>query len=179
MLSSSFTDLEIMEKNEGQYRAHQVRMQLVEAGGQTAQELGLNRIQGQTLVYLYLCNGECSLDQIEQSLGLSKAAVSIAARQLEALGLLRRVWKTGDRKRYYRTADNLGQALRDGLLDMLRRKVDQTARILDETVQVLRCDAGADDADLGFLNSRIERSQVLCTRARQVLNSRLLRYLTR
>lgn len=160
-------------------RADALRMQLVEAGGQAAQELGLNRIQGQVLVYLYLCDGPGSLDQMERSLGLSKAAVSIAARQLETLGLLRRVWKTGDRRRYYRTADNLGQALRDGLLGLLRRKIEQMHNVLDTTDDALSQAGDTEDDELAFLKRRVERAQVLCRRGERLLNNRVLRHITR
>ena len=56
------------------------RTRLVETGGRTSQDLGFGRIVGQVLVYLYLQPKECSLDVLEQELGLSKASVSVAAR---------------------------------------------------------------------------------------------------
>lgn len=168
-----------MKKKRTTHDAHLVRMRLVEAGGQTAQDLGLSRIQGQTLVYLYLWDGECSLDQIERDLGLSKAAVSIAARQLETLGFLRRVWVKGDRRHYYRTADNLAQALREGLAGLLRRKMDQTAHVLNETFQAMHRENGPADPDWDFLQSRIKRAKNLSDRAGKLLNSRLLGYLVR
>ena len=77
-----------------------IRAGLVEAGGRMSQEFGLGRIVGQVLISLYLTDGEASLDDLEQELGLSKAAVSTAARQLESLVYEVRVWKQGDRKRY-------------------------------------------------------------------------------
>ena len=61
-------------------------MRLIETGGQTSQDLGLGRIVGQILVYLYLKPSACSLEELENDLGLSKASISIAARQLEQLG---------------------------------------------------------------------------------------------
>ena len=99
-----------------------VRKRLTEVGGRTSQDLGLGRIVGQILVHLYLSPAECPLDDIARDLGLSKAAVSIAARQLESLGLLRRSWKSGDRKTYYRTADDIATALHQGLLILVRRR---------------------------------------------------------
>ena len=67
------------------------QMRLGETGGRTSQDLGLGRIVGQVLVYLYLQPSACSLEKLEKALGLSKASVSIAARQLEQLGLVQRV----------------------------------------------------------------------------------------
>ncbi|MCI5129968.1 MAG: hypothetical protein D3904_00210 [Candidatus Electrothrix sp. EH2] len=98
-------------------------MQLVETGGRTSQELGAGRIVGQIMVYLYLQKDAQSLDSIGEALALSKASISIAVRQLEQLGLVRRVWVKRDRKKYYRSADNIGSGLQQGLLSFLRQKV--------------------------------------------------------
>ena len=76
-----------------------IKSSLIETGGRTSQELGMGRMVGQILVYLYLSDGDCSLDQIGEDLELSKASVSIAARQLEKIGLIKRSWQKGDRKK--------------------------------------------------------------------------------
>ena len=86
----------------------EVRTRLIEVAGRTTQDLGMGRIIGQVLGDIYMTDGDSSLDDIGEGLGLSKAAVSIAARQLEGFGLLQRVWKKGDRKNYYRIVDHLG-----------------------------------------------------------------------
>ena len=154
----------------------EVRMRLVEVGGGIAQDLGLGRVVGQILAYLYLSEGERSMDEIGEDLGLSKAAVSVAARQLETLGLLRRVWKRGDRKSYYRTADNVASALQQGLLAFLRQKTRAVAEELDrahEELQEVSADAG-DDKDAAFLYSRVERAKLLRDRGAKLLQSRLL-----
>lgn len=151
-------------------------MRLVEVGGGIAQDLGLGRVVGQILAYLYLSEGERSMDEIGEDLGLSKAAVSVAARQLETLGLLRRVWKRGDRKSYYRTADNVASALQQGLLAFLRQKTRAVAEELDrahEELQEVSADAG-DDKDAAFLYSRVERAKLLRDRGAKLLQSRLL-----
>ena len=109
-----------------------------------SQEFGLGRIVGQVLISLYLTDGEASLDQLEQELGLSKAAVSTAARQLETLGFVVRVWKQGDRKSYYRTVDTIGAALSQGLLAMVRRRVQSAGMELDAALDTLERHGGQD-----------------------------------
>lgn len=158
-----------------------MRARLVELGGRTAQDLGLGRIVGQMVVYLYLWKGECSLDQIEEALGLSKAAVSVAARQLESLGLIRRVWKKGDRKSYYRTADDIGVALQQGILGLVRRKIESAGSELDQVCALLEAGGGASEGgeDLAFLASRVQRAKVLRDRAAKILGSKLLQFLAR
>ena len=158
--------------------AHEVRLRLVEVGGRTAQDLGLGRIVGQMLVYLYLWDGDCSLDQTGEELGLSKAAVSIAARQLESLGLIRRTWKQGDRRKYYRTVDNIGVALRQGLFSLARSKIEAVAGELDAAHAALTGNGRATaPVELRFLAARVKRAKVLRDRASKALRSPLLRLL--
>ena len=156
--------------------AWEVRMRLVEVGGGIAQDLGLGRIVGQILVYLYLSESERSMDQIGEDLGLSKAAVSVAARQLETLGLVRRVWKRGDRRSYYRTADNIATALQQGLVAFLSQKTQAVAEELDRANDELSVLAGVPEAgsEAEFLYGRVKRAKLLRDRAAKLLESRLL-----
>jgi DNA-binding transcriptional regulator GbsR (MarR family) len=151
-------------------------MRLVEMGGGIAQDLGLGRIVGQILVYLYLSDAERSMDRIVDDLGLSKAAVSVASRQLETLGLVRRVWKAGDRRSYYRTADNIATALQQGLLAFLRQKTRAVSEELDwaneELAGVAKDPGGGSDAE--FLLARVQRARLLRDRASKLLESRLV-----
>ncbi len=156
------------------------RTRLVETGGRTSQDLGLGRIVGQVLVYLYLQPTACSLDTLEQDLGLSKASVSIAARQLEVLGLVSRVWVKGERKKYYRSAENIASALQQGLLSIVRQKVeffgDELAACNDLLDSVPEEDA---TRDLTFLRQRVTRAGKLQQRLAKVLGNPLVRLLTK
>lgn len=154
-------------------------MRLVAEGGRAAQDLGFGRIPGQILVYLYLSDGERSLDQIEGYLGMSKAAASGATRQLEGLGFLKRVWRQGDRKVYYRTADDLGEVFREGLVAILRRKVESIGGELERTMKMIASTDSPDDSEIRFLTHRIKRAKDLSDRTKRILNSRILRYLSR
>lgn len=159
--------------------AKQVRLRLAEVVGATAQDLGFGRIAGQVLIHLYLSPGDCSLDQIEGDLGLSKAAASIAARQLESMGFLRRSWRQGDRKVYYRTADNLGAAFRDGMVSLLSRKLEVVGSELVQMEELIQSSDGVVHPEWVFLKERIKRARDLNNRAGKVLKSRILRYLAR
>lgn len=156
--------------------ARDIRRRLAAAGGRTSHDLGLGRIVGQMVVYLYLWDGDCSLDQIAAELGLSKAAVSVAARQLEHLGMIRRTWREGDRRKYYRTVDNIGVALQQGLLSILRSKIEAMAGELD-TAHAALAAGGRADTELQFLSGRVKRAKVLRDRAHKVLGHPLLKLL--
>ncbi len=159
---------------------HTARSRLIETGGRTSQDFGLGRIVGQVLVYLYLQPKECSLDVLESDLGLSKASISVAARQLESLGLVSRVWVKGERKKYYRSAENIASALQQGLLSIVRQKVELFGGELDISMELLESAAAQDgNRDLEFLRQRVSRASKLQKRLRRVVGNPLLRLITK
>ncbi len=156
------------------------RARLIETGGRTSHDLGLGRIVGQVLVYLYLQPTECSLDVLEEELGLSKASVSVAARQLESLGLVSRVWVKGERKKYYRSAENIASALQQGLLSIVRQKVEFFGSELDTSIGLLEsAPEQTETKDLEFLKNRVNRASKLQKRLDRVLGNPLVRLLTK
>ena len=156
----------------------EVRGRLIDVGGRTSQDLGLGRIVGQILVYLYLREGESSIDQIGHDLGLSKASVSIAARQLENLGLLRRAWKKADRKTYYRTADDIASALQQGLLAFVGQKIQAVAGELDNVSGKLEEAVNSPEAgkEMEFVYSRVKRAKVLRDKLAGLLDNPILKF---
>lgn len=157
-----------------------VKSGIIDLAGKTAQDLGLGRIPGLVMGYLYLSEGERSLDEIGEELGLSKAAVSIAARRLENLELLRRVWRKGDRRSYYRVADNFRLALQRGIIATVEAKVRMIGEQLDNAEELIRSvKSGARDAELGFVHGRLRRARRMRDRVVRILESPVVRLLGR
>lgn len=159
-----------MEKSTG---SAAVKARLVASGGRLAQEFGFNRVAGETLACLYLTPGEASLDALEKQLHLSKAAVSLAAAQLERMGLVHRVRKAGDRKRYYRSAEDIGSALRHGILTFARAKMAVLETDLGRAEEAL--EELAPDEKSRFLESRVARMRELNRRIGKLLDNPLVK----
>lgn len=142
-----------------------------------AQDFGFNRVAGQVLACLYLTDGAASLDDLEGALRLSKAAVSLACTQLQRLGLIQRVRTPGDRKRYYRSADDIGSALRHGILAFTRSKM----AVLQTDLKLAHDALAGRERDKGavFLAGRVARMQDLNRRADRLLDNPLLRLFSR
>ena len=156
----------------------EVRQRLIEVAGRTTQDLGMGRIIGQVLGDIYLTDGNSSLDDIGRNLGLSKAAVSIAARQLESLGLLQRIWKKDDRKNYYRIVEHLGVALRQGLLELVRGKMRTAGVELDRAEELLKqAGNGGNNSEINFLQGRLNRARQLRQRATRIFNNPIMKML--
>lgn len=157
----------------------EARARLVEAGGRASQDLGTGRIVGQILVYLYLQENECSLDAIADELGLSKASVSIAVRQLEQLGLARNVWKSGDKRKYYKSAENIAKALQQGVLLLFRQKIQIFGDELDDTMSMISAipDEPSLHHEVVFLQQRLERAKKLQSGLERILGNPLIKLL--
>lgn len=156
----------------------EVRTRLIEMAGRTTQDLGMGRIIGQVLGDIYLTAGDSSLDDIGRNLGLSKAAVSIAARQLESLGLLQRIWKKADRRNYYRIVDHLGVALRQGVLESVRGKLRTAGAELDHAEELLRqAGNGENNSAIKFLQGRLNRAKQQRQRATRIFNNPIMKML--
>lgn len=153
---------------------------LVGAGGRMSQNLGLGRIPGQILVFIYLTPDEKSLDEIEIGLGLSKASVSVAIRQLERLGMVTRVWKKGDRKSYYRTADNFTKALQKGTIEFVNQKIAIVGDEINQAYQLMEQvdPEEAKSRELKFLNKRLKRAKNLQDKVVKALNHPIIRKLS-
>lgn len=72
--------------------------------GQSAEQDGFPRIAGRLFGYLLLSETPCSLRELADALGVSKASVSTDARRLLDHGVLERVPQPDDRRDYYRLA---------------------------------------------------------------------------
>lgn len=79
--------------------------EFIERLGLLAEEQGIPRIGGRMIGYLLLHDEQKSLDQIAEDLQVSKASISLNGRWLEKLGVVERVGSPGDRRDYYRIAD--------------------------------------------------------------------------
>ena len=72
--------------------------------GLVAEADGLPRIGGRLFALLILSDQPRSLDDLADTLGVSKASISTEARRLVDKGIAERVARTGDRRDYYAIA---------------------------------------------------------------------------
>jgi DNA-binding transcriptional regulator GbsR (MarR family) len=107
-------------------RLRQQRL-LVEEFGLLFEEMGQTRMDGRISAWLLLSDPPVqSLTEIADALGVSKAAVSTAARSLLRVGMVERVSEPGRRGDYYRSLPgNLEDVLRLDHLHTLSRLVDR------------------------------------------------------
>ena len=75
----------------------------IERAGLLWEQDGLPRIAGRIFALALISEESLSLDEIAESLSVSKASVSNDTRLLEHMGFIERVSRPGDRKDYYQS----------------------------------------------------------------------------
>lgn len=80
--------------------------QFIERVGLYFEQYHLSRIGGRLLGLLMLVEGPLSLDEMATALGVSRASVSTNIRQTADCGLTEHLSLPGDRRDYYRFAEN-------------------------------------------------------------------------
>ena len=123
---------------------HPETRQLIERIGVLTENEGLPRIAGRIFGLLLVTPGECSLDDMAETLGVSKASISTDARRLEQYGIVVRTSKPGDRRDYYGIAPNA-----------LRQSLERKLRGMGEFLEILR-DARALPDTTPDVRERIE-----------------------
>ena len=97
---------------------------LVERFGLRFEADGLPRIAGRMLGLLMVSAEPRSLDELAEELQASKTSVNTNARLLERMGAVERATKPGDRRDYYRVADNLHERMLDSRLEQMKTTRD-------------------------------------------------------
>lgn len=111
----------------------------VERMGRYFEADGVPRISGRLFGFLLLQAEPCSLDDLAETLRVSKASVSTNARLLENLGILERTTEPGDRRDYYQVNDDMHQR-------MLERRLERMRQMRALIAEALQTPAAARDA---------------------------------
>ncbi|MDX8044426.1 hypothetical protein SH601_00365 [Gracilibacillus sp. S3-1-1] len=84
-----------------------INNQIISEFSKTLEMFSLNKTEAQLFVTLYLHEKPMTLDEMKDSLGKSKTAMSYAIRRLQEFNLVERVWQKGVRKDLYETREEL------------------------------------------------------------------------
>jgi DNA-binding transcriptional regulator GbsR (MarR family) len=98
-----------------------------------AEQDGFPRIAGRIMGFLLLHEGPYTLDELADELQISKTSASTNARLLEQHGIIERVVKAGDRRDFYRLAENHWERM----FDVVRKRMQRFQTVLDETMAAL------------------------------------------
>ena len=116
---------------------HRAERLLVEEYGLLFEEMGNTRMEGRVMGWLLLADQPVqSLTEIADGLGVSKAAVSTAARSLLQVGAVERVSEPGRRGDFYRSIPGkLDDVLRPDRITTMGRLVDRSLELVADKDQ--------------------------------------------
>ena len=157
-----------------------LRLRFIESAGYFTQSLGAGRVLGQIFAHIYFSKDPQSLDDLSRLLEISKGSASMAVRQLEQWGALRRMWVKGDRKDYYTATDEFGRIIRKALLDMIGRKMETSDGLLEDAQALLQEHARngkKTDEDWVFVSRRVKKLQTFRDRTQGLWDSSITKML--
>lgn len=115
-----------------------VRDSLIEAMGKQSSFWGLGKTTGEIYAVLYLSSDPVTLEEIAVHLRFTKGNVSLAVRNLERLGMVRRIWRKGDRKVYFEAETDFWKITRSVLSQRQKPEFDDSFRLVEESLELAR-----------------------------------------
>lgn len=99
--------------------------------GEMGSVWGVNKVMGQLHALLIASPDPLTLDDMADSLGISRSNASMNIRELRAWGVVRKVFVRGDRKDYYVAEDNIWKLLTQIVKERKRREFEPTLEAMN------------------------------------------------
>lgn len=106
--------------------------------GRLARFFGFSEVMGRLYGTLLLAPEPLSLDDLAETLEISKGSVSMNMRSLERWGMAKEVWVRGERKKYYTAEPDFWQVIRNVLSSREQREVQVALHVLRDSIEKLR-----------------------------------------
>jgi DNA-binding transcriptional regulator GbsR (MarR family) len=126
---------------DGSQKLEKARMRVIDSITQNMILYGITPSIGRLYGLLYFNDEPMSLDSMKDELGMSKTSMSTSVRQLQELKMVEKVWKKGERKDLYHSADDWYQTFADYFSIKWRKGISQNIssikKSLDEVTELL------------------------------------------
>ncbi len=137
---------------------NEIREGLMESMGRITSFWGFSRIMGQLYGLLYLSPKALTLDEMSDSLSISKGNTSINIRALERWNMVKKVWVKGDRKDFYEAEVDFWKIIKGVLKEREKKEFDlalasvSKLRSRSEALQ-----KSANDSEAAFATDRLKK----------------------
>ena len=131
----------------------------IEGIGHLASTVGLNRVIGQLYAMLFLSNEPLCLDDMAERLKISKGNASVNIRELEKLGLVRKVWVKGSRRDFYEAELDLEKLIKSGIVAAAKRRMDMILETVDTTENLIKKAKGVEGEEKKTAELYLKRLQ--------------------
>lgn len=116
---------------------------LVQSLGRLSETAGFNRTLGQIYGLLYLSPTRLSLGEVAERLGVSKGSVSLNTKNMERMGMLKRINLPADRRDYYEANTDFWKVIRGILQDREKKLMGEFRGMLAAGLQDVKKSGGA------------------------------------
>lgn len=130
---------------------------------------GLSKSMGTIFAFLYLRPEPTSLDDIAAELHMSKGNVSLNIREVERLGMIRKVWSKGDRRDFYEAEENLWVIVRRVSRERQRREFNLAVETVERSLELLPA-SGASPA-ARFARKRLKNLESFLKNINKLVNA--------
>jgi DNA-binding transcriptional regulator GbsR (MarR family) len=119
---------------------------------------GFSKAMGAIYGVIYLSPEPVGLDELVETVGVSKGAVSTNVRQLERLGLIQKHFLLGDRKDYYVAETDFWRVVRSILKERDKNEFARALNTVDESLKmVMALSSSESETELSaFYRKRLE-----------------------
>lgn len=104
----------------------------IEGIGKLCGSFGLNRLVAQIYALLYLSQDALSLDDICETLKISKGSVSMNIRELENWGAVRKIWVKGSRKDFYEAELDVKKVVVNKLRGSVQKRLSEITNMTEQ-----------------------------------------------
>src|SRR5512141_2842026 len=129
---------------------HDLQHGTMETMGKITSFWGFSKIMGQLYGLLYLSPKPLTLDEMAESLSISKGNVSINIRALERWNMVKTVWVKGDRKDYYEAKTDFWKIVKEVLEEREKKEIDlahdSVTKLIKKTEEAQKASKNVDTA---------------------------------
>ena len=150
------------------------RDNFIEGAGHLASTMGLSRVIGQLYAMLFLSNEPLCLDDMAGRLKISKGNASVNVRELEKLGVVRKVWVKGSRRDFYEAELDLEKMIKSGIVAAAKRRMNMILETVVETENLVKKAKemnGEEKKTAGFYRKRLQSVKEIHRFAQETLEN--------
>ena len=119
--------------------------------GRLARFFGFSEVMGRLYGTLLMSPEPLSLDELGDTLDISKGSVSMNMRDLERWGMAKDVWVRGERRKFYKAESDMWQVIRNVLGSREQREVQMALHVMGENIEKLQaaeCELSPEEQQL-------------------------------
>ena len=129
--------------------------QFIEVWGAMGVLWGINRSMARVHAYMMVQEGEVDLDTISKELNISRGNASMCLKELRNWRVIHRVFKSGERKDYYRVEENSWKVYYNIMVERKKREFDPAVAALRHLI------AESDLVKIPSVNHRLKDMEEL------------------